>query len=109
MSAANAPVSLRRGGIFALSGGGFALPGANFSLCGGIFALPGEMFACLAVFLPGLVGLSPGLVGFLLFTWPGGFVIELIMELMPYTQRGIGAEARCTPCDSASLNIQTEA
>ena len=49
-------------------------------MCGGIFALPGGMFACLAGFC--LVWWVFRLVWwgfyFLLFTWPGGLLIELI-------------------------------
>ena len=47
------------------------------------------MFACLAEFWPGLVSFSPGLMGVLLFTWPGGLLIELLIA---------GAEARYTLC-----------
>ena len=89
--------SILPGGIFTLPGGIFALPGGNFSLCGGIFALSGGMFACLAEILPRLVSFSPGLVGFLLFTWPGGLLIELIA--LQSAWQHIGAEARCTLCD----------
>ena len=75
-----------------------------FSLCGVIFALPGGMFACLAEFLPGLVSFSPGLVGFLLFTWPGGLLIELI-ALHPAWHWRRSALYAMRP----SLNIQTAA
>ena len=94
ISAVNVPVSLRRSGIFTLfggiftlsggnftlSGGVFTLPGGFFSLPGGIFALPGGMFACLAEFCPvwWVFRLVWWLVGYLLFTWPGGLLIELI-------------------------------
>ena len=49
----------------------FFLVWRNFRLTWRNVCLSGGM-------LPGLVGFSPGLVGFLLFTWPGGLLIELI-------------------------------
>ena len=54
--------------------------------------------------LPGLVGFSPGLVGFLLFTWPGGLLIELIALHPAWHWRRSALHAT-----RPSLNTQTAA
>ena len=89
-----------------MPGGIFTFPGGNFPLCGGIFALPGGMFAFLAECCPvwWLVGFSSGLVGFLLFTWPGGLLIELIALHPAWHWRRSALHAT-----RPSLNTQTAA
>ena len=75
----------------------FFLVWRNFRLTWRNVCLSGGM-------LPGLVGFSPGLVGFLLFTWPGGLLIELIALHPAWHWRRSALHAT-----RPSLNTQTAA